>query len=477
MTFLGVLFIPASLLCFLWQPFYLLPLLVISSIFEAAAVFNSDLGNFNFGITPFYFVELFIFLRLVMLAFGSEKIFPRKDARLRVIVVLLCIFWAWSFISAFVLPRAFAGIQVTAPRSDADEFVPLEWSLSNLAQAGYLTLNCCTLMYAITVVRSRKQTEQLMKALYWAIFIVVFVGFAQFVADKLGLDFPYELFNNNVGYGQATGQEVGTLHRINSTFMEPSMAGSFLATAFCGLAAGLLSKKLEILSLLACLVVLVALLLTTSSTGMVSLAIGVLMLAVYFNPFRSRHPHKSSLSFWIGLAVLAVIGYFVLSNTDLGDALVAMTVDKTETYSFWSRLAKELQALLICANTYGLGVGLGSNRSSGLLPTMLSTVGVVGTSLFAVVLYRISKLFSRTSKSKSLQIAFWALVTMIVSEIVAVPDISRPTLWCLLTIVLTQLNTSRGFVPAPAPAKSGRLVPAPAGLRGSWQPATRGMTK
>ena len=477
MTFLGVVFIPATLFCFLWQPFYLLPLLVISSIFEAGAVFNSDLGNFNFGIPPFYFVEVFIFLRLVMLVFSSEKIFPRKDARLRAIVVLLCIFWAWSFISAFVMPRAFAGIQVTAPRSDAEEFVPLEWSLSNLAQAGYLTLNCCTLMYAIHVVRSRKQTEQLMKAFYWAIFIVVFVGFAQFFADRLGLDFPYELFNNNVGYGQATGQVVSEVHRINSTFMEPSMAGSYLATAFCGLAAGLLSKKLELLSVLACLFVLVALLLTASSTGLASLAIGVVMLALYFNPFRSRDPHKSSVSFWVGLAILSIVGYFVLANTDLGDAIVAMTIAKTETYSFWSRVAKELQALLICANTYGLGVGLGSNRSSGLLPTMLSTVGIVGTSLFAMVLYRIAKLFSGTSKSKSLQITFWALLTMIISEIVAVPDLNRPTMWCLLFIVLSQLNTSPGLVPVRSRVKSGRLVPAPSGFTGSWQPATRGMTK
>src|SRR5579885_723763 len=109
MTFLGALFIPATLICFLWRPFYLLPLLVISSIFEAGAVFNSDLGSFNFGITPFYLVQVFIFFRLVMLSFGSEKLFPAKHARLRAIVVLLCIFWAWSFISAFVMPRVFAG--------------------------------------------------------------------------------------------------------------------------------------------------------------------------------------------------------------------------------------------------------------------------------------------------------------------------------------------------------------------------------
>jgi hypothetical protein len=479
MTFLGVLFIPAAIAFFLWRPFYLLPLLVVASVFEAGAVFNGEVGDFSFGIQPFYFVEVFILLRLAMLGFGSQKLLPSKDAPMRGIVVVLCAFWVWCLVSAFVMPRLFAGTMVLSARNEFDEFVPLQWTLSNLAQAGYLTLNVGAVVYAVHVVRARGQAEQLVKALYWAVFIVAIVGFAQFVAAQAGWDFPYELFNSNAGYMQGIDQDIGVIRRVNCTFTEPSTAGSFLAAAGCGLLAGFWSGKRELHWLLAIIGVMSALLLTTSTTGFVALAAGFCLLLLYFYFIRrhDEHAHKSSVFTWaVVLSALGVVVYLLLSTTDLWEAVLAVTVDKAGTYSFWARLAKEFQALLVFANTYGLGAGLGSNRSSGLVPTMLSTVGIVGTCLFGLMLYRVSKMFWGISKPRSLQVAFWALLTMVAAAIVGVPDLNRPVMWCLLLIVLTQLSSKSGLSPALAPARSRGLVPSPSSLQGSWEPATRAVT-
>jgi hypothetical protein len=444
MTVLGLLFIPVALVCFLWRPAYLLLLLVIASVFEAGSVLNAQLGDFEFGIAPFYLIEILIFIHLVSLAFGSEKLLPPKITPLRGIVLLLCAFGLWCFVSAFLMPKLFAGIPVSAPREmNSEDFGPLQWSLSNLAQAGYLTLNISAVVFALHQVRTHLQAEQLSRALYRAVFIVVFVGFSQFIAAEMDLDFPYEVFNNNPGYAQGTDQELGLLRRINSTFTEPSMAGSYLAAVNCGLLAAFLNGKKGTRYVLAILPVGTLLLFTTSSTGFVAFAAGAsLLLAISFNPFRTRKKGResSSASWILILTVLAVVAAVLIFTPDLLDAVMAMTVEKGESYSLWARLAIEIHSLQLFVETYGLGVGLGSNRSSGLLPTLLSTVGLVGTALFSLALYRIGRSFRAISAGNSMQVAFWMLVTLVISEIVAVPDLNRPALWAALIIVCAHLN-------------------------------------
>jgi hypothetical protein len=447
MTLLGVFFIPVALICFLWQPFYLLPLLMLASIFEAGSVLNGAIGDFEFGVSPFYLTEILIVLRLLMLAFGRGKVLnllPRRPNPTRTVAWMLLAFWLWCFFSAFVMPHLFAGTSVSVPRSGTDEdFAPLHWSLSNLAQALYLTLNIATVMYALHMVRTRRQTEQLVKALYFAVFIVVIIGCAQFLAAKEGWDFPYGTFNNNPVYGKGIDQDIESFHRINSTFNEPSMAGSYLASITCGLLAGFLTGRRGLTWLLALLGVTTTLFLTTSTTGFAAVAIGVMVLLLYFNPFGGHEEgRKSSALGWIIiLAVFGVTGAVLFFTPDLLDAVLSTTIEKGDSYSFWVRLANEFHSMGLVLQTYGLGVGLGS------IPTMLSSVGLVGTALFTAVLYKMGRAFPGRSARSSLQIGFWALLTMIISEILAVPDINRTVLWGLLILVLTQLKVE--FDPHP----------------------------
>jgi hypothetical protein len=443
MTVLGVFFIPVILFCFLSRPLYLLPLLMVASVFEAGSVINGQIGDFEFGVSPFFLTEIFIALRLLMVVFGPGKLIPQKGNPVRPIAWILLAAWFWCFCSAFIMPRLFAGTLVSLPRSTGEEdFAPLRWSLSNLAQAGYLTLNVCAVAYALHRVRTRRQTEQLMKALYVSVFIVAIIGFSQFLAAAAGLDFPYEVFNSNPSYAQGIDQDIAGFRRVNSTFEEPSYAGSYLAAVTCGMFATYLAGKRNSGSFLALVGVTAALFLTTSSTGFASLAIGSCVLLVFFNPFRKqKNARKTSfLSWMLILGVFAVVGGVLYFTPDLLDAVQNTTVEKAGSYSFWYRLASDIHALEITLQTYGLGVGLGANRASGLIPTMLSSIGVIGTLLFAAMLYKIIRAFPGRSARSSLQMGFWALLTMIISEAVAVPDLNRPTLWALLLLVLTQLN-------------------------------------
>ncbi len=116
--------------------------------------------------------------------------------------------------------------------------------------------------------------------------------------------------------------------------------------------------------------------------------------------------------------------------------------------------------------TWGLGVGMGSTRSSGLLLTLLASVGVVGISLFAVIVYKIIALFPGNSAIADLHLIYWALLTLGVSHALAVPDVNRPVLWALLILVTVHLNKSKD-APVPVLSQKGRTraMPAPTRMR------------
>ena len=71
--------------------------------------------------------------------------------------------------------------------------------------------------------------------------------------------------------------------------------------------------------------------------------------------------------------------------------------------------------------------------------TLLSTVGVVGTTLFALAIYRVVKLFPGRWAPHILQMSFWSLLGLLVASM-GVPDINRPALWALFIVAAAQLN-------------------------------------
>lgn len=475
MTPVGYAFLPLAILCSLARPDTLLSLLVLASVFEASSVFNSSIGSFLLGVPPFYIVELLITLRLAALAFKRGALLPSVGDPRRKYIVALLVFWGWASVSAFVLPHVFAGMPVYEPRGGIDEqyeaLTPLRWSVSNLAQVLYLTLNAGTVIYAVHIVKTRRQVTMLLGSLAIATAIVVGAGMAQRVALFQGWSFPYEVFNNNPGYSQGFDQAVGDYKRISSTFTEPSYAGSFLAAVAGGLVASFLRGRRSLVWLLAAVAAFVVLLDTTATNGYVAFAVVLCCLFLYFSPFRGPKPARSFLARgWVALIlpILGIAALIAAAFPSLLEAAFTLTSEKSDTLSFLHRVYSDLTALAIFENTWGLGVGLGSNRPSSLLMTFLSTVGIVGTILFAVFLFRIARGFPGKSAPSTMHWTFWSLIGLLIAQVVAVPDINRPVLWALIMIAVVQLD-----IPfrRPSPARlsavrnfapSGSAAPAPA---------------
>ena len=443
MTILGAVFTPIALLCFVWRPFYLLPLLVVTSLFEVGSVFNGALGAFEFGVAPFYMVGILIIVRFAMLVWEEGKLLPSEGDPTRGIAVLLVAFWAWSFVSAFVMPRVFAGIPVYSPREgldiDFNDLLPLQWTMSNMAQALYLTLEVAAVLYAFRVVKTTRRSNQLGTAFFCAMLIVVGAGLLQRLAPS---SYPYEVFNNNPSYSEGFDQEIEGYHRISSTFVEPSAAGSYLSAIAIGLLASYLAGKRSFWRLLGLSLVIVVLLDTTATTGYVGFAVATALLLVYFNPFaRKNASGHSTFKGWIAiLVVLCIVAGIFILDPALFEAAGAATVEKVGGLSFIHRLLADVYAISLFKSTWGLGVGLGSNRPSSMIAALLSTVGVIGTGLFATALYRLCKLFPGRSGPTSVQMTFWALLGLLVADAIAVPDVTRPALWALFMVAASQIN-------------------------------------
>jgi len=451
MTPVGYFFVPMVFLCFFTKAERLLSLLVLASVFEASSVFNSSIGSFELGVPPFFVVEAFIALQLIGIFLQTGKILPPADDPRRKPVSALLWFWAWACASAFILPHLFSGMPVYEPRGGIDEqyeaLTPLRWSFSNLAQVLYLTLNVCTLIYAVHVIKTREQINSLVKTMAIAVGIVVTAGALQRIAAFGGWEFPYELLNNNPGYSQGFDQSVGDMHRISSTFTEASFAGSFLGAIALGLVAAFLRGRRTLPWLLASALTFLVLLDTTATNGYVAFALGLCLLFFYFNPFRgAKRVRRFLAKGWLVLVLplLAIAAMVVLLLPDFAASALTVTSQKSDTLSFLHRLNADLTALDIFIHTWGVGVGLGSNRPSSMLMSFLSTVGLGGTILFLFFLLRVIRSFPGKSANGTFQWTFWSLVTLLIAQVVAVPDINRPVLWMLLVLVVVQLS-----VPSP----------------------------
>jgi hypothetical protein len=106
------------------------------------------------------------------------------------------------------------------------------------------------------------------------------------------------------------------------------------------------------------------------------------------------------------------------------EALIGLTVSKGETGSFANRTASDLYGLQLFAQTYGLGLGLGSNRVSSLLTTLLSCVGLLGTLAFGMFYF---KLFANLPDEYAW--LKWAAFALLLNMCLDISDVTIPILW------------------------------------------------
>jgi hypothetical protein len=415
-TIIGLVFLLASLYLFRKGSSYLFGLLVFSGIFQAATIVSSE----SAGIQPYYLVAMFFLARCIV-----EVTLRKTEVRRVVGMGVLWAFIALGVISAFIYPVIFHGIPVNNLNA-ADEFsqVPLEFTSWNIAQPCLLIVNGLVVLAAGLM---PGKIEQARKGLFIAFYVFLIILIAQIACLTMKVPFPYAILSNNQHYRMANAGIGGSL-RPNGTFSEPSMAGALMvAIALASLARFVESGRGRREACLAFL----GLLIIASSSSLLAAGLGIFLIVARYPVLRfpvylrlTRLKRVSILLILPGviLAVLAIP--FVRQN------LLEQTLNKSTSFSYVVRVSQDLSALQIARETYGVGVGLGSNRPASLIPALLSTVGLGGLILFVVMVARLLR--NQLGDYKWFK---WVAIGLILDMACGIPDISFPLLWISLALV------------------------------------------
>lgn len=418
LTPLGTMFLIATIYCGVRSSDKLFSLLIFSSLFQAGSIINIG----TLGIQPYYFVACCFILRTFLdRSFGgvSPTVFRGKLP-----LLLFCVIGVGS---AFTLPLIFRGVPVYDPKVGVDFFrqSPLQFGLGNVAQAAYLGVQGCVVLSASKL----KADPAKFLTSYWASFyFLLTIILIQFICQRVGVAFPSSFFANNPSYYITNIDLQNWDSRVMGTFSEPSLAGAVLAMFTGGLLARVLNRERKFASLL---FVFLALAMVRSSSAVAAVIIVAFLLML--NSKLYEFPWYIKKTTFKQISILALVGLGSLAAiivSPLRQSLLVQTVDKSDSLSFVFRTTADLYSLLLAIQTYGLGVGLGSNRPSSLFAAITSNTGVIGICLFAILAFQLTRNAARTTYWVG-----WASLALFIDLVLSGPDITFPPMWVLLALM------------------------------------------
>ncbi|WP_367159733.1 hypothetical protein ABUE34_11695 [Kozakia baliensis] len=378
-TLLGAFLIP---LCLLWwnRPERLIELTLIVGIFQAAAV--ATIGGL--GLQPPIGPSL-AFLSFVALQFLLGARYPGSALALRICLPFILV-GVWTVVGSLLLPRLFEDAVLVWPQKgdSVGGRILLAPSSGNFTQDGYLVLNQIMLVFAACYfTKTNLKVDRFYKAYLLGGWIVCIVCFWQMAHRTAGVPFPDIFFYSNPSWAILDTQMAGPVPRINATFTEPAACASYLTgTIFSTIWIIIRGHRLRMASWLVP-VSIMALCITTSTTGYAALVVGAPMLMLYAISTGSA-PLIRRLSALSLIGVCFAGGGWLAASALAPQALSAAssvmsdTSKKQQSASYQERSQADADSLEVAAQTWGLGAGWGSNRASSLIPALLATIGVFG---------------------------------------------------------------------------------------------------
>lgn len=405
MTLFGIIWIFLCVFCLLKQQSTWLFLLLFSCIFQATAVINLD----EKGISPLVVTELFFLLKY------SRYLLSKFSINLQ----LCCFFGAITYctIMVFVSIYLFSGIEVFVPYLGIDNQAiyggqPLSFSFSNLTQICYLLLHFLTLLTLYNIKNSLSLCKVYLAVNFCILFVCLF-GYFEFILKSIGLySFINDFIYNNEGYAQLSLSTVFEVYRLNSTFLEASYVGAFLASSFW------LSFYQR--NLMLSVLCFIAIVLNLSGTGILSLCFGGILYI-----FMSKNKFYNFLFLAICLSIVLIVLYY----SPYFNLIEQMITLKLSSESGISRMKGLIVGWNAYLDTYMLGVGIGSHRGGSFLFDILANLGLLGSSLFFLFIYFSIRQFVQYSlNSFSLGMILFS-ITLLFAQIVAIPDLSFSIFW------------------------------------------------
>jgi hypothetical protein len=169
---------------------------------------------------------------------------------------------------------------------------------------------------------------------------------------------------------------------------------------------------------------------TFITSGLVQL---VLVVVVGGAAFVYRRASIRPVLISAGLASLAALVFFVPRIADFVDAVVS---EKVGSSSYSYRSEADLFSIRLMLQTWGFGVGLGSNRPSSLVASALSRIGMPGTIAFFGMIMVIIR---RSWPSEAYRPTAWALASAVVVRLISGPGLLEPFMAICLGVLAANL--------------------------------------
>ena len=452
LTAMGLIFWPLSFIFFFRKdPQRLLELTLIGGIFQAAAVLVMG----GLGLQPTMAPGM-LFIAFMGLQFMLGVKFPAVGPTLKFCVPLFISFF-WALLGSILLPRLFEGVVLVWPQKmdDVAARVPLAPTRGNMTQDCYLVLDL--VMFVMTVfflTRREADPRRLYNAYLLGAALACGIGFWEMAHRLVGsIPFPKELFYSNPGWAVLDGQMSGPVPRLNATFTEPSSCATFLTGTLYSTVWSTLRGYGNWATRLMIFMSTLCLLMTTSTTGYVAMVAGLVLLIVYAVLSRERRLFRRLMMFiaggivCMGVTTLALTA-FAPDVVKAASVVMLETQDKKQSASYEERTQKDADSYQLAFDTYGLGTGWGSDRSSSLLPGFLATIGVVGVLILVIwngslflKIYRTIKAAAgeRSLDAWMIEATFTALLGRTVATLISGPVLGTMDFYVMLAMLVSSL--------------------------------------
>ena len=427
---------------------------LLFGLFSAAAIFQSQ-SVIEFGddyvipITPSGLIQLAI-AGLAALKIVAGQRLPRPgDQSSRLALRCLLFFVAYSSVAAMILPFVFRGLPVYSPRGGIDQqngdLATLEFNASSLAQIIYLGLNFLIVIAGGWLVRRSSDFMTICRWFFWCGVVMSLFCIWQKVSQITGLFYPYYELHSNTVYHPIEGvQYIEADHsRVAGSFPEPSFTGLHIVTHLV-FTTWLLIMRVDLVSRTAAIAALCAgvfsVVISGATTGYIGIMVWAGTIVWAFPPMKDGRLVSSRILAYVsvlaGILLVAVVAATLFFD-QLQALLTAAIFEKGETSSAINRLAADVRGFEIFLETYGLGVGLGSNRPASFGSFMASNVGALGVLAFAGLIYFVmrSARLDQSAYGPLRRALASALFVMVVTKSASVPDLNTPWMWLLFALV------------------------------------------
>jgi hypothetical protein len=301
-------------------------------------------------------------------------------------------------ITAFVLPRLFAGtVDTVVPVGGTLVILPLAPVSGNLNQTIYL-LGDAILFFTIALRLHRGAVNSIgIGLIVWST-LMAGTGLLDVVLKLAGLGDAFAAIRT-ASYAMLTDYDIGGFFRVVGGFPE---ASAYAINALQALAFSFVYWR-NTGSHLCCVVSLVLLFLivvSTSSTAYAGLAV---LIGIYGGGLAVRMLHDRIyqkdliivfLAFLAIVAALSVHLYNESLTEPFQKMILSATIEKGTSDSAIERGLWNSLSIRAFLDTYGLGIGVGSTRSSSWLISVVAQLGILGATFFAIAIAYFAKALS-----------------------------------------------------------------------------------